>query len=217
MVKYTLYLRAKLEGVSSIQWKASKNATTIASGQSNNDNNNNNDVDDNEDLTLHSQSHSNQLFCCTVRHPLDPIDVKEKVVVDFSQLESSHSAESTNNNNQKQNHTTTKKHHQHQDKPGHLHLTWSDGSTGTIRVLLLPNKGAMDGEVLVRSDTWFPVLTLECENVEPCAFHPLGNEFMVVNHLGNVYTEVDLSSGDWTEYDLSAGSTSILQLESKFE
>lgn len=146
-----------------------------------------------------------KLLCCSIRHPVDPSDVKDKIVVDFSELEEP--VEDTH-------HHHAVKHH---EKPCHFHLTWSDGSKGGIRVLLVNNHMRNNSEAAVSSQEWFPILSLDCENVEPTSFHPLGKEFVVTNHQGNVYKNVDLSSGDWSEYEMSAGSTAITHLESKFE
>jgi len=149
-----------------------------------------------------------KMICCSIRHPVDPSDAKEKVVVDFSELEEP--VEGT--------HHHVVKHH---EKPCHFHLTWSDGSKGTIRVVQvnnhINNNREQTSPVAIDSQEWFPILSLECENVEPTNFHPLGKEFVVTNHQGTVYKNVDLSSGDWSEFEMSAGSTAITHLESKFE
>jgi len=143
-----------------------------------------------------------KLVCCDVRHPVDPSDTKEKIVVDFSELEVE----------------AEEKHlPKHHEKPCHFHVTWSDGTKGTIRVVDDKRNAAATSSATMATQEWFPLLVLECENVEPTKFHPLGTEFIVTNNQGTVYKEVDLSSGDWTEYDLSSGSTSITNLESKFE
>ena len=141
-----------------------------------------------------------KLLCCSIRHPVDPLDVKEKVVVDFSELEEQPKEDKLHH---------AKQHHN--EKPCHFHVTWSDGSKGSIRIVQLNNH--TDD---ICSNEWFPVLSLECENIEPTAFHPLGKEFIITNHHGKVYNHVDLSSGGWTKYDMSTGSTAITQLASKF-
>lgn len=79
----------------------------------------------------------------------------------------------------------------------------------------------------LQSDEWYPVLTLECENVEPLQFHPLGNEFVVSNrHGGGSGTAmvVDLSSSEedgsalsWATHEWSTGTTAVRNLVSKFE
>lgn len=147
-----------------------------------------------------------KLLCCTIQHPTDPSDVKEKVVVDFSELEES-STEERPANSLKPNHNKNKR----GEKPFHFHVTWSDGTKGTVRVVELstPNDD-------VRSNEWFPVMSLECENAEPTQFHPLGKEFIVANRSGSVYNDVDLSTGGWREYDMASGDTSIIKLASKF-
>mmetsp|Transcript_13016 Transcript_13016/g.28266 ORF Transcript_13016/g.28266 Transcript_13016/m.28266 type:complete len:172 (-) Transcript_13016:275-790(-) len=146
-----------------------------------------------------------KLLCCTIQHPTDPSDVKEKVVVDFSELEEP--TEERVANTSKPTHNAKKR----GEKPCHFHVTWSDGTKGSVRVVQLntPNDD-------VHSDEWFPVMSLECENAEPTAFYPLGKEFMVTNRSGTEYNNVDLSTGGWREYDMSSGDTSIIKLASKF-
>eukprot|EP01083_Nonionella_stella_P009711 27841_1 len=157
------------------------------------------------------------LLCCTIQHPTDPSDIKEKVVVDFSSLEESateHENMTKVTNSLKPSHNTKKR----GEKPCHFHVTWSDGSKGTVRVVELNNSPDDDDdeEEDIRSEEWFPVLTLECDNAEPSAFCPLGKEFTVTNKSGTVYNNVDLSTGGWREYDMSSGDTSVIKLKSKF-
>ena len=66
------------------------------------------------------------------------------------------------------------------------------------------------------SGSFVPILALECDNIEPFAFHCLGNEFEATTK-SNEKVDVDLSSGRWEDYDLGTGSTSITLLQSKFE
>jgi len=201
MVQYVLSFKATLEGVASIQCWSNK-----------------------------------QLLCCDVRHPVDPTDGKERIVVDFSELEEPEQDEHHNHHHHQQ------KHH-HAKKPFHFQVHWSDGTQGTIRVLNnnnnpqaadkkkkktaarsqeVPPPALLSSGVTVphpTSGAWFPVLTLDCDNVEPVRFHAMGqHELAVTNHHGTVYENIDLSSsGDWSAYDLAAGSTSVTNFESKFE
>jgi hypothetical protein len=69
------------------------------------------------------------------------------------------------------------------------------------------------------SDTYVPILALDCQGeIEPFEFHPLGQEFVVVNTHGHE-TVVDLSNagGCWNHVDLATGSTAVLNFQSKFE
>ena len=164
MVQYVLSFKATLEGVASIQcWSNSK------------------------------------LLCCDVRHPVDPTDVKEKIVVDFSELEEPEEDAPPHNHHHQQK-------HQHHAKPFHFQVHWSDGTKGTIRVVLGNSNPQQDKKKKKKTRTteeppsssgvtvthptsgaWFPVLTLECDNVEPVRFHAMGqHELVVVNHHGTV-------------------------------
>ena len=70
------------------------------------------------------------------------------------------------------------------------------------------------------SETFVPILALECRGVEPYAFHPMGGEFIVESEGGMVFEgeDVDLSDGDWADYDGDNDlSVSISEFESKFE
>jgi len=63
-----------------------------------------------------------------------------------------------------------------------------------------------------------PLLALDCQGMEPYAFHPMGEEFTVVGVSGGkVYENVDLSDGDWSDYELSTGSVSVTKFQSKFQ
>lgn len=241
MVLYTLYIKATLEGVSAIRCFEDV-ATSQQEGHEADTEKDGNDHDDNR----------RRLLCLTVKHPLDPSEIREKIVVDFSQLEESTTALSLEEKKkhhpkqkQKHNNNASSKHH---DKPSHFHLTWSDGSKGTIRVVqvLASTKTASSigstntsdsnsTTTTIQDDTWFPILTLECDHVEPIYFHPLGSEFAVQNATtGKWYHHVDLSGGssnssgdddnnnnngggDWSAYDMASGTTAVTNLQSKFE
>jgi hypothetical protein len=142
-------------------------------------------------------------ICLDVRHPVDQGEVREKIVIDTSELEAVHWQEQADN----------KKHHH--DKPHHFALKWSDGSRGSILVEQQPkNIGVVGGVELPKSGEFVPVLTLQCEHVEPVAFYPLGTEFEVVDSAGVTHASVDLST-DWNFYDLSSGSAAVMGFQSK--
>ena len=139
-------------------------------------------------------------ICLSVRNPVDHDQVRERIVVDSSALEEVDDEES------KHHHS---KHHQ---KPSHFSMKWSGASSPcTIRVVSTSEMVASD------SETFVPILALECNGLEPFEFHPLGNEFVVENDAGHVFDKVDLSSGDWNAYDMGEGTTSVLNLTAKFE
>jgi Eukaryotic protein of unknown function (DUF866) len=140
-------------------------------------------------------------ICLDVRHPVDQGEVREKIVIDTSEFEAVHWQKQEDN----------KKHHH--DKPHHFALKWSDGSRGSILVKQLqPQKNL--GLELPKSGEFVPVLTLQCEHVEPVAFYPLGTEFEVVDSAGVTHASVDLSK-DWNFYDLSSGSAAVTGFQSK--
>ena len=222
MVQYTLWIKATLENVTSLKWA---------------------DGGDEEDDNQRRNSNSNNctLLCCTVRHPTHPEMVREKIVVDFSELESSgaedpisnpttsrNSSSSAKNHLPKQKHSSSSsKHDHHHDKPHHFHVTWSDHSKGTIRVVQVNHHYKQD-ELQLQSDEWYPLLTCECDNVEPVQWHPLGKELVVGNRHGETL-RVDplllssLSSSDgasslsWSVHELSTGTTALRNVESTFE
>lgn len=67
------------------------------------------------------------------------------------------------------------------------------------------------------SDSFVPVLAFECRGLEPYAFHPMSDEFVVTSTGGVEFDDdVDLSDGDWAEYDdENDASVSISSFESK--
>lgn len=144
-------------------------------------------------------------ICLDVKHPLDSSEVREKIVVDFSQLEEEAKA------HHHRHHHHDPKHH---EKPCHFQIQWSDGTRGAIRVL---TEKLNVHHPVNDIQEWLTILSMECENVEPVRFYPLGNEFVVKSKAGTVYNEVDLSSGSWRQSDWSSGSTAITHFQSKLE
>lgn len=143
-------------------------------------------------------------LCVSLRNPLDHDQTREKIVVDTSGLE----------------HKKHVKHEHHAEAPCHFAMKWDqhDPERSTIRVLVPPPKQHPTREM--KSDdsgTFVPMAALDCQGVEPYAFHPMGNEFVVTNTAGKVFKEVDLSSGDWNDFDMASGSTTVLNLQGKFE
>ena len=68
------------------------------------------------------------------------------------------------------------------------------------------------------SETFVPVLALDCRGLEPYEFFPMGGEFTVTSLGGKVFDEdVDFSEDDWGEYDDENDiALSISSFESKF-
>lgn len=68
------------------------------------------------------------------------------------------------------------------------------------------------------SGEYVPVLALECRGLEPYAFHPMGEEFVVTSEGGAEFSsDLTLDEGDWADYDDENDiSVSIAEFASKF-
>lgn len=151
-------------------------------------------------------------ICLSVRNPVDALEVRERIVVDSTALEPA--VDEPADSHSKHNHSKHHSKHHHKAHPCHFSMKWSGASSpSTIRVV----EGSANEMLATDHGIFVQMLTLECDGLEPFAFHPLGKEFVVTNQAGKEFSQVDLSSGDWSEYDLSAGTTSVLNLEAKFE
>lgn len=69
------------------------------------------------------------------------------------------------------------------------------------------------------NDTWVPLLAVECRGLEPYAFHPMKDEFVISSEGGCVFDEeIEFEDGEWAEYDAENDCpVSISSLEFKFE
>ena len=69
------------------------------------------------------------------------------------------------------------------------------------------------------SGSWVPRLAVECRGMEPCAYHAMGDEFVVKSQGGVVFAEeVDVSEGDWADYDEeNDASVSLSDVQFKWE
>lgn len=165
--------------------------------------------------------------CVSVRNPLDDTEFREKVVIDSSALEESEKVGGELRGLDR-------------EPPCHFALKWQGAvKRSTIQVIseaasttttatanhkksgkkghgTKPGRETRTKDMLVEdSGTFVPMLALECQGLEPYAFHPMGGEFVMTNVAG-VTKQVDLSGGSWSEYDLGTGSTSISNFETKF-
>ncbi|CAB9500971.1 expressed unknown protein [Seminavis robusta] len=197
MVVFVLYCQADLEGIESVSLSKDSN------------------------------------LCFSVRNPQDVNEVREKVVVDSTVLEVSSVAD----------------HEKHRDEtPSHFAMKWKDAThRSTLRILgsnsfLNETKNENDKKTkknkhisnelqkaidAVRSMTsedsghLVPMLALDCNGLEPYAFHPMGvqGEFVVVTKQagGKKIDTVDLSDGDWADYAMDIGSVSITNFTAKFQ
>lgn len=69
------------------------------------------------------------------------------------------------------------------------------------------------------SGNWVPLLAVECRGLEPYAFKPMNDEFIVVSEGGFRFDEdIEMSEGEWTDYDAENDCpVSIQEIEFKFE
>lgn len=150
-------------------------------------------------------------ICISVRNSTHD-QTREKIIVETSNLQ-----EADVPDNEKH-----RKEHDH-----HFALTWNgDKTRSTIRLI---DSSAKQGkkknvtkiaarEITMRDDgEYVSILQLECDGLEPYAFHPMGMEFMATKNDGSKVDNIDLSGGEWSDYDLSSGTALIKNFESKFE
>mmetsp|Transcript_854 Transcript_854/g.1319 ORF Transcript_854/g.1319 Transcript_854/m.1319 type:complete len:189 (-) Transcript_854:226-792(-) len=163
-------------------------------------------------------------ICVSVRNTLTHDQTRERIVIEAS--EQLHQADVPDHEKHRAEHSN------------HFALTWEGEKTrSTIRVLSddgsketttgkkgKAKKGTSVGDDIITRDVqpqddgqFVPILKLECDGLEPYAFHPMGKEFSVVNGGGTKVNDVDLSSGEWSDYDLSSGTSLIKNFETKFE
>jgi hypothetical protein len=66
---------------------------------------------------------------------------------------------------------------------------------------------------------WVPLLAMECRGLEPYAFHPMRDEFIITSEGGCKFDdEIELGEGDWAEYDADNDvPISLEEIEFKFE
>lgn len=170
-------------------------------------------------------------LCFSVRHPVDHDQVRERIVVDCTAWEPSLDEIAKKTGHHDHHHSLKQQHHPHtahhakqsyREPPCHFAMKWdhhhddnNNNKRATIRVI----KESRRDYVGQDSGTFVPVLQLDCDGLEPYAFHPvLGNEFSVTTNRDSIeIPTVDLSDNEWSDYDLGRGSTSIINFESKFE
>ena len=174
-------------------------------------------------------------LCFSVRNPLDQAETREKIVVDPAVLHNSAIATNEKHRDETPNHFAMK----WRDATSRSTLrilgaaseVVQDGEVNEMDRRTKPNKktSAMSNELadaLARvrdmkgedSGNLVPLLAIDCNGLEPYAFHPMGDEFAVVaKQGGKKFDAVDLSDGDWAEYDISTGSVSITNFQSEFQ
>lgn len=69
------------------------------------------------------------------------------------------------------------------------------------------------------SGKWVPLLCMECRGLEPYAFHPMKDEFVITSEGGCEFNEdIELEELEWADYDADNDvPVSISEIEFKFE
>jgi Eukaryotic protein of unknown function (DUF866) len=69
------------------------------------------------------------------------------------------------------------------------------------------------------SGNWVPLLAVECRGLEPYAFKPMKDEFVIVSEGGFRFEEdIDLGEGEWADYDAENDCpVSLQEIQFKFE
>lgn len=159
--------------------------------------------------TLKIRKNSN--ICISVRNPLSDYEVREKVAFSLSEiLEQEESS---------------------REPACHFALKWGGAQKkSTLEILdeaatkaalkKKKYKGQLPRDYTgTDSSEWIPVLAMECRGIEPYAFHPLDDLFVVTSEGGKVFEEgIDLSDGDWGEYDEeNDAAVGVSEFKTKFE
>jgi hypothetical protein len=98
-------------------------------------------------------------------------------------------------------------------------MKWDAGERkrSTIRIVTDDSNNGVRDIRTHDKGTYIPILKLDCDGLEPYAFHPLGEEFSATIREGVTMDSIDLSRGEWNYYDISYGSSSIKNFHTKFE
>mmetsp|Transcript_26987 Transcript_26987/g.74192 ORF Transcript_26987/g.74192 Transcript_26987/m.74192 type:complete len:182 (-) Transcript_26987:461-1006(-) len=119
------------------------------------------------------------------------------------------------------------------EPPSHFSITWE----GSKKASVLRYLGAKEAATALKkkkkykdgaprsftgddnNDTWVPILAVECRGLEPCAFHPMKDEFVITSENGYVFDEeIEFDDGEWADYDAENDCpVSISSLEFKFD
>lgn len=150
----------------------------------------------------------------SVRNPLNPDEVRENIVIDPSE--------------------TIELEEDSREPPHHFHLKWEGSKKASIlhvhagadkaaSVLKGSSKKKKYKGDMPRSYTeddsgnWVPLLLLECRGMEPYAFHPMKDEFVISStDDGCVFNEEIELDDDWADYD-AENDVSVSLSEIQFE
>jgi hypothetical protein len=143
----------------------------------------------------------NKNICTSVRNPISQEVTRERIVIDPSKLCDSEVGS----------------HEKHRSEhASHFSMKW-DGGQQRVTIRIFEDDDAIRDIESKANSCFVPILKLDCNGLEPYAFHPLGEEFSIVRGGGTNVQPVDLSSGEWSDYDISYGTSSIKNFESKFQ
>jgi Eukaryotic protein of unknown function (DUF866) len=148
----------------------------------------------------------------SVRNPLSDSEVRENVV--FNPSETVEQDESS------------------REPDHHFRLKWEGSKKASVLRVLDANEAAAalkkkkqhkDGPP--RSCTgedggnWVPMLAMECRGLEPYAFHPMKDEFIITSEGGTQFDEdIEFGDGDWADYDAENDcAVSLEDIQFKFE
>jgi len=148
----------------------------------------------------------------SVLNPLSGDEVRENVVFNLSEtVEQDESA---------------------REPPHHFTLKWEGSKKASILQVLdeketasaLKKKKKFKGEKPRNytnddSGNFVPILCMECRGLEPYAFHPMKDEFVITSEGGYAFDEeIELGEGDWADYDAENDvPVSLEEIEFKFE
>lgn len=149
-------------------------------------------------------------LCMDVKNPLSDFEVREKVVLNPTE--------------------TVEQEEGAREPEYHFSLKWEGSKKASIATILddaavktalKKKKGVEAPRSYTGQDAgqFVPLLAMECRGLEPSAFFPMGNDFVITSEGGMEFTEeVDLSEGDWADYDADNDQpVSLSQIEFKWE
>lgn len=69
------------------------------------------------------------------------------------------------------------------------------------------------------SGEWIPLMCMECRGLEPYAFSPMKDEFVIESEGGCIFNEdIEFEEGEWAEYDADNDApVSLSEISFKFE
>ena len=140
-----------------------------------------------------NNSASSPLLCFDVKNPLSDYEVREKIMVDPTETVEEDNSKSA---------------------PVHFSMKWEGSkkpsvltvlTTAQVQTALKKSKNKQLSKSTLQytdSGSLAPILAVECRGLEPTAFYPTADLFVVQATGGAIFVEdVDFSEGDWADYD----------------